>query len=235
MVQKRRFEIFGIPTVEWGERKERVFVAVHGYMSNKEDTVIQILAETAAEKGIQVLSFDLPQHGDRKERDALCKVENCVADLRTVIQYAKQKWQSIGVFACSMGAYFSLMAYEDENLTQDLFVSPVVDMERIIRNMMRTFSITPERLQEEQVIEVATGQKMYWDDYCYVNEHPIRTWNVPTAILYGAEDDLCEREKTVGFCNQFHCQLEIVQQSGHYFHTPGQLSAYTTWLRKNII
>lgn len=29
-------------------------------MSNKEDTIIQILAEEAKQKGYQVLSFDLP-------------------------------------------------------------------------------------------------------------------------------------------------------------------------------
>ncbi len=36
-------------------------------MSNKEDTVIQKLAEEANQKGYQVLSFDLPEHG-RKEQ-----------------------------------------------------------------------------------------------------------------------------------------------------------------------
>lgn len=234
-MKKNKYDIEDIPAIEWGERKARVLVAVHGYMSNKEDAVIQILAETAAVKDIQVLSFDLPQHGDRKERDTLCKVENCVTDLRMIMQYTGQNWQRIGVFACSMGAYFVLQACQGINLEQGLFLSPVVNMERIIRNMMRTFNIPPERLQEERVITTATRQKMYWDDYCYVNEHPIRSWSVPTAILYGAEDDLCEHETIAGFCNQFHSQLEIVSQSGHYFHTSGQLSAFKNWLQEKII
>ena len=36
-------------------------------MSNKEDAVIQILAEEADRKGYQVLSFDLPERGEKKE------------------------------------------------------------------------------------------------------------------------------------------------------------------------
>lgn len=234
-MKTNKYSIEGIPAVEWGEPGGRVFVAVHGYMSNKEDTVIQILAQAAVEKGYQVLSFDLPQHGERKGKGAVCKFQNCVEDVQTIMQYAKQNWQRIGVFACSMGAYFSLQAYENGHLVQSLLLSPVVDMERIIRKMMRTYNITPERLQEERVVETGAGQMMYWDDYGYVVEHPIQTWNIPTAILHGAEDELSELETIADFCNQFHCQLETLPQSGHYFHTPGQLSAFSAWLGKTII
>ena len=50
----------------YGEVRVKNFIAVHGNMSNKEDAVIQILAEEANQKGYQVLSFDLPEHGERK-------------------------------------------------------------------------------------------------------------------------------------------------------------------------
>lgn len=42
-------------------------------MLNKEDTVIQILAEEALQKGYQVLSFDLPKHGEGKSDNTLIK------------------------------------------------------------------------------------------------------------------------------------------------------------------
>ncbi|RYD01732.1 hypothetical protein N752_29595 [Desulforamulus aquiferis] len=102
-MQKRKFEIEGIPAVEWGEKKEHVFIAVHGNMSNKEDTVIKLLAEMAVEKDYQVLSFDLPQHGEREKIDIPCKVQFCVKDLKTIMLYAKQHWKNISLFACSMG------------------------------------------------------------------------------------------------------------------------------------
>lgn len=50
---KDNFNINNIPTVLWGDKSEKVFIAVHGNMSNKEDAVIQILAEEANQKVIK--------------------------------------------------------------------------------------------------------------------------------------------------------------------------------------
>ena len=61
-----RIQINGIPTLLWGEKSDKVYIAIHGNMSNKEDTVIKILADVVTRKGYQVLSFDLPEHGERK-------------------------------------------------------------------------------------------------------------------------------------------------------------------------
>lgn len=218
-----------------GREKEHVFIAVHGNMSNKEDTVIKLLAEVAVEKDCQVLSFDLPQHGERKKIDIPCKVQFCVKDLKTIMLYAKQHWKNISLFACSIGAYFSLLAYKEQALEQCLFLSPVVDMGRIISNMMMWFNVTPERLQKEQEIETTIGQILYWDYYCYVNEHPVDKWNVATVVLYGAKDDLCEYETISNFAKRFHCQLEIMQQGEHFFHTNEQLNVFKNWLKRYIV
>lgn len=50
---KNNFNISNIPAVLRGDRSEKVFIAVHGNMSNKEDTVIQKLAEEANQKVIK--------------------------------------------------------------------------------------------------------------------------------------------------------------------------------------
>ena len=141
-----------IPAVVWGEPSDRVFLAVHGNLSNKEDTVIRLLAEEAALRGTQVISFDLPEHGERAGTQPPCKVQFCVRDLRKVMDYAKSRWQQVSLFACSMGAYFSLLEYREEPLQQALFLSPVVDMRRIIENMMTWFEVTEERLRELGVL-----------------------------------------------------------------------------------
>ena len=45
-----------------------------------------------ASKGYQVLSFDLPEHGERKDdTNYLCKVQNCVKDLKSIIVYAREE------------------------------------------------------------------------------------------------------------------------------------------------
>lgn len=231
---KEKFKINNIPAVLWGEKSEKLFIAVHGNMSNKEDTVIQLLAEEAIPKGCQVLSFDLPEHGDRLNESTPCKVQICVHELLNILNYAKEHWMELNLFACSMGAYFSILAVEQHRIGKALFLSPVVNMERIIENMMGWFHITPESLQEKQIVETPIGQKLYWDYYCYVKQHPIDTWNIETHILYGAKDELCGLDTIHNFAEKFNCGLEIMSTGEHYFHTEEQLKVYQQWLRKYI-
>ena len=111
-----KIKISDIPSILWGKKSNKVFIAVHGNMSNKEDEVIKIFAEKVASRWYQLLSFDLPEHGERKDnKEYLCKVQNCVKDLKQVIEYAKKNYVEINLWACSMGAYFSLLAYKDED------------------------------------------------------------------------------------------------------------------------
>lgn len=231
---KEKFYISNIPAVLWGEKSEKLFIAVHGNMSNKEDVVIQILAEEALKKGYQVLSFDLPEHGDRKSDNTPCKVQFCVNDLSIIMNYVKEHWNEVSLFACSMGAYFSLLAYKKNMIKKALFLSPVVNMERIIENMMMWFNITPEYLQKEMTIETPIGQKLYWDYYCYVKDHPINKWSIDTNILYGAKDELCEFETVNYFAEKYCCGLEVMDAGEHYFHTEEQLKVFKYWLRKHI-
>lgn len=231
---KGRFNISNIPTVLWGEKSKKLFIAVHGNMSNKEDVVIQILAEEALQKGYQVLSFDLPEHGERKNDSGPCKVQFCVSDLSIIMNYAKEHWKEVSLFACSMGAYFSLLAYKNDLLRKALFLSPVVNMERIIENMMIWFNVTPERLKKEMTIETPIGQKLYWDYFCYVKQHPISTWNTDTDVMYGAKDELCEIEDINYFVKKYCCRLEVMDEGEHYFHTEEQLNVFKHWLRKHI-
>ena len=82
-METKRIKINNIPSIIWGEKSSKVFIAVHGNMSNKEDKVIEILANKVTNKGYQLISFDLPEHGERKiDNNYLCKVQNCVNDLK---------------------------------------------------------------------------------------------------------------------------------------------------------
>jgi alpha-beta hydrolase superfamily lysophospholipase len=231
---KRKIMIENIPAILWGEKSDKIFIAVHGNKSNKEDDVIAAFAECAITKGYSVLSFDLPDHGERKSENVPCTFQNAVQDLKTVMNYVKSVSDNISLFACSMGAYFSLLACKDEPLHQALFLSPVVNMERLIQNMIMWFNITEENLKAEREIVTPIGQIMYWDDYCYAKNHPIEKWKTPTSILYGTKDDTVERHTIDGFTKQFHAELSIMENGEHYFHTPEQIQFFSEWCR-NVI
>ena len=233
-MERHNLKIGNIPAIIWGKDSSKMFVAIHGNMSHKEDDVISILAEEAIDLGFQVLSFDLPKHGDRKEEPTPCKVQNCVEDLKKVMKFARLQAEEISLFACSLGAYFSLLAYRENKLKKALFLSPIVNMQRVIDNMMMWFNVSQERLKEEQEIQTPIGETLYWDYYCYVNENPILCWNKDTEILYGQKDDLCEYDVISSFAKQFRCDIEVLDGGEHYFHTSKQLEFFRKWLKTHL-
>ncbi|WP_066455850.1 alpha/beta hydrolase [Anaerotruncus rubiinfantis] len=234
-MKRTHIEIAGIPAVLWGEQPGgRLFLAVHGNLSHKEDEVIALFAKEADLAGSRTLSFDLPGHGARKAGGTACKVQDCVRDLRTVLDFALEKSDDLGLFACSMGAYFSLIALEDAPIRQAAFLSPVTDMEALIRGMMQAASVSEARLQAEQEIDTPFGQTLYWDYFCYVREHPVKRWEAPTEILSGSLDSLCPAAVTADFARRFCCGHTVMAGGEHFFHTAGQLEAFRQWLREKV-
>ncbi len=227
------FLIEDIPSIIWGEPSNKVWIAVHGNLSNKQDTVIRLLAGQVLRAGCQVLSFDLPDHGERAG-DGFCSITQSMSDLHTVLDYAKQRYRDISLFGCSIGAYFSLLAYAGIPFQKALFLSPVIDMHHILRSMMRSFGVSEQRLAQERRIFLPGAPALDWEYYRYVQEHPLTCWDVSTAILCGANDELCACNTTGAFAKRFGCSIDILPDCKHFFHTPKQLSSFDEWLALHI-
>lgn len=224
----QRLSIDGIPAIIWGERSGRVYLVVHGKSSCKEDA--ECFATIAVDKGYQVLSFDLPEHGERVTQERACSVQNGVQDLRTVMDYVRRNWTSVSLFATSLGAYFSLLSYRDVKFGMCLFSSPILNMQRLIENMMRWFDVTPEQLRAQREIPTPIGETLSWDYYSYVREHPIEVWNSPTAILYPKLDNLTEPEVVDEFAERFGALVQRVAGSEHYMHSDAELAIMDAWM-----
>ena len=50
-LKAEKIKINVIPSMLWGEKSNKIFIAVHGNMSNKEDEVIKILAQKVISNG----------------------------------------------------------------------------------------------------------------------------------------------------------------------------------------
>lgn len=234
-METRAMKIGQIPALLWGPDRDFCILAVHGSGSHKADAPIERLAAVAVPRGYQVLSFDLPEHGARQGEPALCKPQTCIPELGQVLAFAKGRAAHLSLWANSLGAYFSLLAYADETLHQALLLSPVVDMQRLIANMMQWFGVSEERLRAEKEIATPIGQTLYWDYAQYVKQRAVTKWTAPTAILYGGKDTLCEREVVTAFAARWRCRLTICEEAEHYFHTPEDLSVYEAWLRETLL
>lgn len=178
-----KFYIGKIPVIIWGEKSDKVYIYVHGKMSDKESA--ETFAQIAENKGYQTISFDLPEHGERKSKNYRCDIWNGISDLHQISFYTFANWKSVSLFACSLGAYFSLQAYKDITFEKCFFLSPIVNMEYLIKNMFQWFHVTEEMLYTKREIPTPIDT-LSWDYFQYVKKNPVTRWNSPTYILYGA-------------------------------------------------
>lgn len=232
MMKKIAFEIENIPAILWGEKSDNIYIYVHGNMADKEEA--WFFAENAISRGFQVLSFDLPEHGGRKEENYPCVAWNGVRDLAAIGEYVRQGWSGVYLYGSSLGAYFSLLAYKSFPLAKCLFLSPILDMECLIQNMMKQFGVSGQMLKERGEIPAPAGETLRWDYYCYVREHPVDKWDVPTEMLCGSEDNLTTRDIAENFAERFSCGLTVLEGCGHWFHSEWQMDFLGRWLDKHI-
>lgn len=230
-MKTEKFFIDNIPAILLGEQSDSVYLFVHGQCGSKEEAVR--FAEAVSGTGCQVLGIDFPEHGSRKDSAKLLPWE-VVPELKKVYGYLTEHWQHVFVRANSIGAWFSMLAFGNEPIEKCLFVSPVLDMERLITDMMSWANVTEEQLEHENEIKTDSGQTLSWDYLCYVRKNRIAEWKIPTEILYADSDNMVRRETVDAFAEKMRCGLSVMENGEHWFHTPEQLAFMENWERQKI-
>ena len=151
------------------------------------------------------------------------------SEIFSAVSDLKSRYQNVILIANSIGAYFSMNAGIDEMICRAYFISPIVDMEQLIRNMMTWANVTERQLRLEGVVTTAFGEDLSWDYLCYVREHPIK-WKVPTEILYGENDELTPYETMKAFVNEHNAKLTVMENGEHWFHTEEQMRFLGEWI-----
>jgi len=231
-MEKEKIQVENIPAILYGTTSDKLYIYVHGKYSRKEEA--ERFASIAIKVGYQVISFDLPEHGERKDEKYSCTPQNIIPDLKKIYSFVKDKYGSFSLFACSLGAYFSLLAYQDIKFDRCLFLSPILNMERLIKNMMGWANISEAELREKAEIETSFGEVLLWDYYEYVRNNPLKKWDNKTFILYGENDNLTEKCVLSSFSAKYYCNVDIMDNGEHYFHTKDQLDYLDNWMKKVV-
>lgn len=231
-MKTENFQINHISAVLYGEPSQKAWLFVHGQGGSKEEA--EAFAAIAIPAGYQVLGIDLPEHGARKGKQDSFDPWSVVPELQSVISHMKTRWAKISLRANSIGSYFSMLALADEPIDKALFVSPVVDMEKLIIDMIGWAGVSEELLRSKGEIPTDFGQTLSWQYLCWVREHPLSGWHTPTAILYAGQDNLTSRKTIAAFAKAHNTSLEIYEPGEHWFHTPEQLKALQEWERSYI-
>jgi alpha/beta hydrolase len=140
------------------------------------------------------------------------------------------KYKKISIIANSIGAYFTMLSLTNKNIEKAFFISPIVDMEKLITDMMFLENITEEELYKKKKIKTSFGETVSWDYLTFARKNPIE-WNIPTYILYGENDDLTSYETILNFTNKSKANLTIMKGGEHWFHTDEQIEFLNNWIK----
>ena len=140
------------------------------------------------------------------------------------------KYKKISIIANSIGVYFTMLSLTNKNIEKAFFISPIVDMEKLITDMMVLENITEEELYKKKKIKTSFGEILSWDYLTFTRKNPIE-WNIPTYILYGENDDLTSYETILNFTNKSKANLTIMKGGEHWFHTDEQIEFLNNWIK----
>ncbi len=131
--------------------------------------------------------------------------------------------------ASSIGAFFSMYALYDKNIEKAFFISPIVDMEKLIHNMMRWAKVSEEILKSKGIIDTDFGETLSWEYLLWIRKHPL-LWKIPTTILYGANDNLQTIDMVKLFASDTGATVTIMKNGEHWFHTDAQMVFLDHWI-----
>lgn len=141
-----------------------------------------------------------------------------------------KEYDDVEIIANSIGAYFAMNSLSNKRIAKAFFISPVVDMEKLIAKMMTWANVTEQELELKKEIPTAMGETLSWKYLCFVKAHPV-VWNIPTHILYGEHDNLTSIDTISEFSAKINATLTILKGGEHWFHTAEQELFLDNWIR----
>lgn len=140
-----------------------------------------------------------------------------------------KEYDSVIVIANSIGAFFTILSLADKKIERAFFISPIVDMKKLIQNMMQWAGVTIEELQKKGEIPTDFGKTLSWKYYSYVCKYPVK-WKIPTYILYGEKDNMTAKDTITTFAKETGALLTIMPDGEHWFHTDKQMEYLDQWI-----
>lgn len=147
-------------------------------------------------------------------------------------QHSKD-YKSVTLIANSVGAYWALLSLADKCFEKVFLISPIVNMETLIKDMMSAAGISEKTLKDRQEIIIDSGEILSWKYLCYVQQHPIK-WHIPAYILYGENDNLTSIATLTAFAEQTGSQITVMKNGEHWFHTDEQMKFLDNWILTSL-
>ena len=155
------------------------------------------------------------------------------ADIRRAYNVLRLEYEFVYLLANSIGAYFAMLALQGCDVEKALFISPILDMERVILDMMRRSGVSEDELRRKGEILTGTGEILSWEYLSFVCNNPV-TWSIPTEILYAGNDGITSRATVNEFVRGHDVKLTVMENGEHWFHTEEQIAFLNEWLMSGL-
>lgn len=146
-------------------------------------------------------------------------------------KFAKSK--EVIIIANSIGAYFTMLALQEMKVSQVFFISPMITLEKMMIEMMKSAQISEEELKEKKTIHTSFDEPLSWDYLTYVREHPFN-FSQHIEVLYGENDFLVDEKSMRQFIKNHDAHLTIMPRGEHWFHDEKQIAFLKDWLLQYI-
>ena len=153
-------------------------------------------------------------------------------EIKEAVMKLKKQYGGITLIANSIGAFFALHSGAGLLTDKAFFISPVIDMEKLISGMMLQVGVTEDELKEKGTVITKSGETLSWDYLTYVRENPVN-WSGPAEILYGSGDNLTDIETVKAFAKRINAKLTVMEGGEHWFHTQEQMAFLDKWIINN--
>lgn len=154
--------------------------------------------------------------------------------IKAVYNNLTKEYGQISIIANSIGAYFAMQTLQNCDIKKILFISPILDMEKLILDMMQWANVTEQKLCEKGEIPTEFGETLSWEYLNFVRKNPIK-WDIPTEILYAQNDNLTSRMTVDTFVESHNANLTVMENGEHWFHTDEQIAFLDKWMKKAIL
>ena len=220
----RGWNIPYISNVSEGHRM--VLLCLHGFGGSKGSSMIVTLRDDFDEKGIGVVSFDWPQHGDSDAPDCALSVESCLDDLDTVLKRLSQSTHlPIACFATSFGGYLATL-YRNEHpeaFTRLILRSPALKADKVLRGITKKEDLERAERGERIILGEGNRPKMTLDRSFYdsLSRHDAYSAAPPSPenilIIQGTGDTIVSPEDTRGYAEKNGIRLISLENAGHEY------------------
>ncbi|MFZ5877047.1 MAG: alpha/beta hydrolase [Nitrospirota bacterium] len=204
------------------DNPDTAVIYVHGFASSQRGEKATYFGERFVARGDAYLTFDLRGHGESSGTMKELTLTRALADVETVLAWARQRFSRIAVIGSSLGGQLAAWAAarHPKDVTANLLIAPAFSF---YENRVRELGPDGEaRLRAEgyavvrnEWVTATIGRELVEDAAGYGLDRLLPKYRTPTLILHGAEDATVPIAGSVEFVRRSAARpLELVAIAG---------------------